>query len=766
MKEYKDMSRSAAEQFKNKYGSSSDWVINNDSLPPLSVIVPFRDEGVAAWFLPRLEELCQDFPKDSGIEFIVVDSGSIPESQIKCRDICERTGVRYIYHDTRGQTFSIGAARDHGVINANGRAVTFYDIDFRAPEDFWIRLISFMRTFGVSAYRKRFFTVPALYLTEAGTQEFLENNTNTRWTEFLLRWMYGNTESVINLAPCSSIAIIDRFHYLAVGGHDPIFQGHGYEDFELYHRLIEHEGRLPKPDVYLKDTKSWDTATYNGFRSRLSLLGRPALLNNLFVVHLWHSRPRSLTFYNAKSTKQVRKIWPEIFDKFDKTRNHPSPLCAREAFGNKFIVMGTPNSNLTRCLREALPLLGEPVYLSEADFIDTEGNFLSTEFFETVSGFGAGLILFNAPYGRESRRQIYDWCRRVDFPYLVFERGALPESWFFDQNGFNADSRSYDPVHWDKPLTSGQLETVNTYIEQAVRGHSALEAQSDRIGKKAIAAKLGIGGKRVLFVPLQRPSDTVIKFMSGPIGSHDNFLHIIDEAASILKRHGWVVLCKRHPLETESPELTHAKYVPHDTNFLDLIDMSDAVALINSGVGLYAMMMEKPCYIFGNAFYYIDGVNRRITTPNVQALVSEILTGYSVDMTRVHKFMSYLIERFYSFGTPRTHLRKELDGSWRSITTEIDFYKLRLPHVGELSYEREERGQLSKSAPIFERFRLDLVQKRKSSASPRDTGSIIRPTNQAGRSRDKLRKLWRNPHAFFRDSRVPLFRHLSVLFRA
>ena len=117
---------------------------------------------------------------------------------------------------------------------------------------------------------------------------------------------------------------------------------------------------------------------------------------------------------------------------------------------------------------------------------------------------------------------------------------------------------------------------------------------------------------------MQRPSDTVIKYMAGDSGGFDAFVDAIDSLANELRKKGWVVLCKKHPLETEFKTLKYARYVPDDTNIISLLELADRVALINSGVGLYAMMLEKPCYIFGNAFYSIDGVNYKVPSINLE----------------------------------------------------------------------------------------------------------------------------------------------------
>lgn len=749
--------------------------------PTLSVIVPFRDEGIAPWFLTRIGELCCSFPKTDQIEFIVVDSGSVSHASSTCRDICRRSGVRYLYHDSVGDVFSAGDARDFGAKHATGRALTFVDLDLRVAPDFWPRLLTFMQVFGISDYKKRFFAVPALYLTEEGTLEFLAADEPTRFQDFYLRWMHGDTQSIIQMAPCSSMGVIDRLHYLSIGGHNPVFRGHGFEDFELYHRLVEEEGRMPKPDSYLKETRSWETATYNGFRARLALLGRPAMLSNLFVVHLWHPRPRALSFYDADKMKTVRRIWPDIFTDFEKSRNHPEALVCATQKDKKVLVLGQKNTNISRCLRDAIPLLGNPIYMSEKIFLDS-GNTINLEAFKTFIQYQhIELIVFNGPYGNLNRLEIYNWCRKENFPYLTFERGALPDSWFFDKNGFNADSNSYARHFWDHPLKTEQASKVSEYIHRTLKADPALEKQGERIGARALAERLGVGGRKVLFIPLQRPSDTVTTYFAGSAQNCTFFLETLEETARLLKQMGWLVLCKRHPLEIGSPDLNNIEYVPHDTHFLDLLELSDSVALINSGVGVYAMMMGKPCYIFGKAFYAIDGVNMTVDSMCPTAVCDQIIQGHKVNPDTVLRFIHYLTEEFYSFGTPHTISGKEEDGSRRTRTTAIDFYDLKIPNKERLLYKKETWPKLSKSAPIFERYKLDIVQKNRLAAEAGNKpapmpaaqqhtslASLAKPAvpqlSRSDSGHAKFRKLRRDPRAFFRDTRNPLLRPLRHFF--
>lgn len=47
-------------------------------------------------------------------------------------------------------------------------------------------------------------------------------------------------------------------------------------------------------------------------------------------------------------------------------------------------------------------------------------------------------------------------------------------------------------------------------------------------------------------------------------------------------------------------------------HFYDAINSSDAVMLINSGVGLYSLMAGKPTYNVGNAYYCHEGLSIKI----------------------------------------------------------------------------------------------------------------------------------------------------------
>lgn len=416
------------------------------------------------------------------------------------------------------------------------------------------------------------------------------------------------------------------------------------------------------------------------------------------------------------------------------------------------------------------------------DYLTEEGVFLAEAFERTLADFKVSKILFPNPYGNTARLDIYNYCRNNNIQYWCFERGALSNSWFFDPNGFNADSGSYDEIVWNKPLSSSQMSQVESYIQYELHDADLLEKQGNKITKEALANELNLGGKKVLFVPMQRPSDTVIKYMAGDSGGFDAFVDAIDSLANELRKKGWVVLCKKHPLETEFKTLKYARYVPDDTNIISLLELADRVALINSGVGLYAMMLEKPCYIFGNAFYSIDGVNYKVPSINLEnkqeisVLADTIVKGFEVDKHKMMAFVHYLVHDFYSFGRVKTKQREEKDGSFRTITTAIDFYKLRINNETIFEYSEFVKPRLKLYAPIFERFALDISQhhqKAKNSNEREFLGmnkgpntSILSKRTRSEAMVAKFAKLKKDPHLFFTDSKKPVLRVFRHFFRA
>ena len=164
------------------------------SIKKLSVIIPFRGEEANPWFSERLEGLLSSLDLPDCIEIIVVDSGSRNKEKQKCIDICERHNTKYFRLETDMKTFSIGEARDFGAQNAVGKAITFLDVDLRLPTNFWENLLKLMDDYGISKLKKKFFSIPCIYLSYEGTKSYSTIEQKKFSNTIHLDYLTGNSE--------------------------------------------------------------------------------------------------------------------------------------------------------------------------------------------------------------------------------------------------------------------------------------------------------------------------------------------------------------------------------------------------------------------------------------------------------------------------------------------------------------------------------------------------------------------------------------------
>jgi hypothetical protein len=320
--------------------------------------------------------------------------------------------------------------------------------------------------------------------------------------------------------------------------------------------------------------------------------------------------------------------------------------------------------------------VGNLMYKSEHDFknVDDAINYIKS------SQPLIHLVLMPNPYGNKRRMFIYKKLKEINFPVVVFDRGALPDSWFFD-TGFNADSTRYHPLYWDCGLDNERKENIIEYIKCIKNGEKALEEQGTRLGGSELKKQLNLEDKKIIFVPFQRPEDTVIKYFSN---GYDHFISEIEKLQKYIKNElgdEWQIIAKKHPLETKNPT-DNITCVESDTNIYDLIEMSDYIVLINSGVGVLSMLWEKPVFYFGEVFYGHPKLNLKVNS--YLDVLYNIKKGFQVDKEIMYRFIYYLKEEVYSFGDFITEKVLQKDGSYRNITRFINFYEFKFPKLEEL----------------------------------------------------------------------------------
>lgn len=669
---------------------------NNQDSCYLAIIIPYRYSSDREDAFERAESLLT-MAIPSGVKFYLVDSGSPRDEAQKMKRLCIQKNAEYIYVDTQSEIFSAGKARDIGSIYANAKYLFFQDIDLLPYQGFYDELLSEIETQKLKERNEDFIVVPCLYLTEKGSIEYKNTDSNKRKDLFFQYLSEDRTDICLNLAPGSSAIVVNRLHYLSIGGHDKDFYGHGFEDFELVHRLTQISNRFYRPFKYYDDFKRWNLPDYQGFRSLYRLRGDLLLNKGIYLAHIWHKPIKDNSEYVNKN-KENKKILVDKMKEFDQSNQHPKYL--PDIYRGKTLALGRVENAFYRSLWQINPSLGELLYKPETEFENKE------EILNYIKDYKVDRVLMPNPYGNEKRLSLYKILKESKIPIIVSDRGALNKSVFFDPHGFNADSSSYNESKWNIPLTDEESKQVKSYIRNEYFSDDALEEQGKRIGGDRLAKKLNIHNKKVLFVPFQRPSDTVIKYFSGSVNGVEEFSDFVVEVSRLLGD-DWVVIAKKHPLEKNHPT-DKIEFVDDNTHIKDLIELSDALLLINSGVGVLSMMWYKPVFYVGEVFYGFDGINKHIKSPSL--LVDELNNLFKVNHNKVHRFIYYLINEFYSFGQTKSEIIERVDGSKFNVTREIDFQQIILPNCEPRNYIRRVKPDIPFSSPLFDRYRSYLIK--------------------------------------------------------
>lgn len=653
----------------------------------ITIIVPIRITENRRDLVDRVENYIIDTDLPKKLDVIIVDDGSKDDDYIQLKKKEKenfrvmRTGARYY------ENFSLARARNFAAQRASGDFIIFLDADLVPYPGFFRDLLREAKLLRMKENVHCFLMVPVIYLTDEGLQ-LMKSSDPDEWRAIFINSMLINDRAMIE--KCSSgtsVILLDRLYYLARGGQDIGFEGWGFEDYEFTNRLIRRDRRYPLPKEWLSMAGNLFTINkYEGWKSVYRLYGDWLAAKAIYLFHIPHPIEQA---YHARKDQNMRYLIERMKDDASNSPEEPQPLPDFNA-GSTLLLRNNPF-----CYdREFAPSYGHIDRAHEDDFADT------TAFAERVKELKYSRVVFGNPYANEKLKGFYSWCRENSQPYTICERGALPDSVYHDKNGFLNDSASYDPYIWNNPLTDDERARTVAYVEEIRFGAEALEAQSQREDAAVLRKRLGLKlGKKVLFVPFQQPNDTVIREFAGSIGSFSRFRDEIERLARDLGD-GWAVVYKKHPAEDELLPIPGA-ISADDAHVYDLLEICDAVALINSGVGVYGMMFGKPVYVFGSSWYAHQGLCRPISENEDAATV--ITNGFSLDYECVLRFIHYLRYRFYSFGEMTTKKARYADGTPITATMSIKYYEIRID--GEVRRIQRKFTPISTESPLFDRYK-------------------------------------------------------------
>lgn len=655
----------------------------------LTCILPFRFSEDRPDALERLRYAALDRAQPEGVEFLVVDDGSGPEASAKLRALCAELGYSFVYNDSRGGDFSVGRCRNIGAEYARTPFILMQDIDLMPYDGFYQSIFDEMTTQGMYEDVKHFLMVPYIFLTERGTRVYESLEPGVRRQRLIHAAITGDTSLVEKFSTGTSANVYNRQWYLSRGGNSADFEGWGYEDLEFNTRMIKHLNYFPLPNRWTEEKFNFNSVTeYRTYKAVYRLFGDMLMMKGIALFHAWH--PVNTTgSYSTKANKN-RTIFVNKLNQFDRDRTEPAPLPDRSK-GRSLLFRKNPFT----LSRAAAPALGEVYFLPQERALPNKGSLAAF-----LQEHQINRVVFFNPYQTPHMRRILTWVRDLGVPYVVAERGALPGSSFYDPAGFLYDSETYAPAQWDQPLNTVQLAKVDAVLTQLRHERPVLEEQAPAEGGVALRRRLGIrDDEKVIFVPLQRPGDTVTRFFTRDVSYLEFEEQVWDLASQEIP--GVRVLIKTHPLEDTQRAWKHAINVDQE-NIYDLIEACDLVWCFNSGVGVLAMVWEKYCALSGAAFYGADGVNRAVSGgQEVRDLIEDLP---QMDVARAKRFLHHLVENVYSFGHQETKAVRMPDGSRMTATMDIHYTTLRMEGVCYHFSDRSE-PECGHDALLFDRYR-------------------------------------------------------------
>jgi predicted glycosyltransferase involved in capsule biosynthesis len=741
----------------------------------LTIITPVYCQSKQDHIYERTKFFIKKSYTTDTIKRIIVDFGSIDTISSEIEELCNDHNFKYYNLHLQGNPFSAGECRNFGISKADTDYITFQDIDLYAPDSIYEKIVLRLSE---SNYYNNVECVPCLYLTEEFSNQYL-NNGNWDYSHKVAHDFYKeNSQEIKMYAPVTSMLLIRRQYLLESGGNNTEFYGHGYEDFELLNRLANRSNKFIRSrDFYNHDYK-YTSADYCGYRTYFSLFGREMMNDKIFFVHIWH--PENIAPSYSQRNQSNREIFNKLLRKFDSEFYMPPAISGvSENYQGKTLILSPFAGKTTNSIRIAIPYLGECQYKKDTEFSDTES------FLNYINENEIKRVLFFNSFGNNERLKIYQCCLENNIKTINYDRGGLPDTWFFDSQGFNYSSKSYHSDKWDIKLDTEQTDDIQKYIQDTLITNHTLERNGERIGAINFSKKYNIVNKNIIFVPLQRPNDSVIRYFSDKIGSVENFIEQVKILAESLKDKNWVIVIKQHPLESEIDlgDLDNIVVMGRNDHFCDAIMASDATLLINSGVGLYSLMGNKPTYNVGNAYYSHEGLSNKIDSP--LDLISLVDSLSKPNKIKVESFIHYLKNKFYSHGT--TKYLTQINPITKSSTNNAiftDFSVIRIPLDNEKIKtinisRREEPFKITSS--YYDYYRSAIVMRNKTKPehvrtiknsnskpeilketqkSPIDMKQSINNTIidinpqivSKGKFRKKASKLVKSPRMFFSDA--------------
>ncbi|MDX2331779.1 galactosyltransferase-related protein [Campylobacter hepaticus] len=410
----------------------------------LSVIIPFGLSKERSYIKDRVISKALYLKSDENIEYIFVEGYSSLEHNLK--QIIEDNGHIYLKDETQKAYFSQGKCRNLGASYAHCNVLLFLDIDCYISFEGFQKILKLIQIKNISQNINALMVLPVVYLNQKASK-MLKQYDEQFWDTIIQEDLFMGRNTWVKFFALSSTSsvIINKHQFLKLGGNDEKFIGHGYEDFDLFARILIACAKFEKmPSNLNYDARNWNFINFKGFRSWFSLLGYEASFHGIYMYHFWHIEPNQNAYMENKDQNH------QLFYKHLKNikMHNLKPLQVFKAKDEKVLVLFR---DISYDFRDISVYMGEFIYKNIDEFyVNKELKF--SFLFDFLKEKKITKIFLDENIRNES---LINSLSHLDLIY--FKKGVLPYSWLFSRSL----GQKYEPYF---NLNEQELENVKEYF--------------------------------------------------------------------------------------------------------------------------------------------------------------------------------------------------------------------------------------------------------------------------------------------------------------
>ena len=630
----------------------------------IAIVISLHVTEHNQWCLSRLKNFANEQWKAFG-EIRVVDYGSDKEFSRIISSECEQLDFIYQREELVYGRFSLGDARNKGAQRSKLAYVLFFDIDLIIGEDFAKRLIAVAQAVDLSKHRYRIVALPVLYLTEEASELVTRDETATDQylSKLTLDSLYNrNKNDVVFRAPSSSVQLVCRYQYLAMGGQISHRFCHGGEDFDYVLRTLIKYQEYPLPHNIFEVGRKWNESGYATARSLISLTAVPSLHAGLWVFHLYHP---PIPGWNPVTPDPNRWNW--LSENIQLYLDGVNPYGSLpDLSANERIYLYYDHDLIQENdVREILPYLGNVVVSGST------ANLQADQLLANIRKDSIDKVILSEDFVSENRNLVE--AIRSFAEVAVIGKGLLPGSIYFDDDTLETTT-SLALSRWNKPYSEEKINLALDYVK-----HEYNKTQFDENCEK-----------KTLVVP---PESAYV--IEKNLDKYLDFLRRINDFSCFLNQFDWEVTVYLDESVADVAgslkfcEFEHAsKY-----SMQDIVD-ANGVLCFSCNDGFEAFLNNKPAIYEKKPHFVFPEVGvGEVFSHDFEHLLS-FLNRYPDNNGKFLEFLTYLLTEHYCMGVAPAK-------NCRNMGTE--YYRVSV--FGERICKDVFLDPLEGSEPAFQNFR-------------------------------------------------------------